>query len=260
VLPDDVTQPSLEVDASRTAGPQGPRLPAVRAAAEVLLCSEFPTQFVIGALLGQAGITPLDSDNRLSETFVYLVSIIDTVLLLALIFLFLRLSGDKPREVFLGRARPSRELVIGVLLLPVVLGAVLLLQAAIHFLAPFLRNVPENPFQAMLGSPLRVAAFVALVLVAGGIREELQRAFLLHRFDQALGGARLGVVITSLAFGLGHVIQGWDAMLVTAVLGAIWGTVYVWRRSVVSTMVSHALFNTAQVLMAFAAGAGGTAT
>jgi membrane protease YdiL (CAAX protease family) len=120
--------------------------------------------------------------------------------------------------------------------------------------------VPENPFQAMLGSPWRVASFVALVLVAGGVREELQRAFLLHRFDQALGGARLGVVITSLAFGLGHAVQGWDAMLVTGLLGAIWGALYVWRRNVIPGMVSHALFNVIQVLMAFMVSSGTTAT
>lgn len=234
------------------------RMPPARAAAEVLLCSEFPTQFAIGALLGRVGVQPLDSDGRLSERFVYLVSSIDTVVLLALILLLMRLSGDRPRDVFLGRARPSRELAVGLVLVPIVLGVVLLLQASIYLVAPFLRNVPENPFQAMLGSPLRVAAFVALVLVAGGIREELQRAFLLHRFDQALGGARLGVVLTSLAFGLGHALQGWDAMLVTAVLGAIWGAVYVWRRNVLPTMMSHALFNAAQVIMAWLAGIGGT--
>jgi membrane protease YdiL (CAAX protease family) len=235
-------------------------MPARRALAEVLLCSEFPTQFAIGGLLGRAGITPLDSSGRLSETFVYLVSSIDTVVLVALIFLLMRLNGDRPRDVFLGHARPRRELTVGLILVPIVLGIVLLLQAIIYLLAPFLRNVPENPFQSMLGSPLRIAAFVALVLVAGGIREELQRAFLLYRFDQALGGARVGVLVTSAAFGVGHAIQGWDAMLVTAVLGAIWGTVYVWRRNVIPTMVSHALFNAAQVSLAFASGAGTTAT
>jgi membrane protease YdiL (CAAX protease family) len=256
VLPDDSLSPPPLLDT----GPAQRRqpMPAARAAAEVLLCSEFPTQFAIGALLGQAGIAPLDRDGRLSQQFVYLVSSIDTVVLLALIFLLMRLSGDRPREVFLGTASPTRELAVGLVLVPAVFGVVLLLQFAIYFLAPFLRNVPENPFQSMLGSPFQVAAFVVLVLVAGGIREELQRAFLLHRFDQALGGARLGVVVTSVAFGLGHAVQGWDAMLVTAALGAIWGATYVWRRSVISTMVSHALFNGAQVMMAFAAGAGTT--
>ena len=222
----------------------------------MLLCSEFPTQFAIGGLLGRVGISPLDANGRLSERFVYLVSGIDTIVLLALIVLLMRLSGDRPRDVFLGRGRRSRELALGLFLVPAIFAIVLFLQFSIHLAAPFLRNVPENPFQSMLGSPLRVATFVVLVLVAGGIREELQRAFLLHRFDQALGGARIGIVITCLGFGLGHAVQGWDAVLVTAVLGAIWGGVYVWRRNVISTMVSHALFNAAQVMIAFVAGAG----
>ena len=92
-----------------------------------------------------------------------------------------------------------------------------------------------------------------LVLVAGGVREELQRAFLLHRFDQHLGGARVGVVVTSLAFGLGHTLQGWDAAVVTGLLGAFWGVIYVWRRNVIPTIVSHALFNVGEVLLAITA-------
>jgi membrane protease YdiL (CAAX protease family) len=253
VLPDHETFPASPAEAEMPREEVKPPIPAWRAAAEVLLCSDFPTQFAIIVLLGQVGITPLDSDGRLSERFVYLVSGIDTVLLLALIFALLRLSGDRPRDIFIGRAHAGRELMLGLLLLPVILAVVLSLQAAIYFVAPFLRNVPESPFQSMIGTPLQTVAFIGLVLVAGGVREELQRAFLLHRFDQALGGARLGVVLTSVAFGLGHAIQGWDAMLLTGVLGAIWGVVYVWRRNVVSTMVSHGLFNAVQVLMALAA-------
>ena len=60
-------------------------------------------------------------------------------------------------------------------------------------------------------------------MVAGGIREEMQRAFLLHRFRTDLGGAAIGLLLTSAAFGIGHLVQGWDAVLVTAALGAFWG-------------------------------------
>ena len=76
-----------------------------------------------------------------------------------------------------------------------------------------------------MGSPLQVAAFVALVLIAGGVREELQRAFLLHRFEQSLGGPVIGVVVTSVAFGLGHTLQGWDAAVVTGTTRRIVGRV-----------------------------------
>ncbi len=231
-----------------------------RALGEVLLCSEFPTQFVIGGLLGQAGIAPRTSDGRLSERFVYLMSSIDTVVLLALILLLLRLGGDRPRDVFLQRGRPAREAAVGLALVGVVFLVVLLLQLVIQTLAPILRNVAENPFQSMMASPVQVATFVLLVVIAGGVREELQRAFLLHRFDQALGGARLGVVVTSAGFGLGHLVQGWDAVVVTAMLGALWGSIYVWRRNVIPGVISHALFNAGEVALAFYAASTRTVT
>jgi membrane protease YdiL (CAAX protease family) len=216
-----------------------------------VLCSDFPTQFVIGALLAQAGIAPTDDNGNLSLQFVYLISAIDTVVLLSLIVWLLRASGDRPRDVFLGAGQPAREFALGLVFVPVAFALVMLLQIVIHLGAPFLRNVPENPFQSLLGSPLQVAAFILLVLVAGGVREELQRAFLLRRFDTSLGGARVGLVVTSTAFGLGHVVQGWDAILVTAMLGALWGSLYLWRRSVIPTIVSHSCFNAGEVLLGY---------
>jgi membrane protease YdiL (CAAX protease family) len=221
-----------------------------RALLEVILCSDFPTQFAIGALLAKLGVLPTDN-GQLSMRFVYLVSAIDTVVLLALILLLLRLSGDRPRDVFLGAGQPTREFAVGLAFVPVAFAIVMLLQIVIHVGAPFLRNVPENPFQSLLGSPLQVVGFILLVFIAGGVREELQRAFLLHRFETSLGGARVGLVVTSAAFGLGHFVQGWDAMLVTAMLGALWGSVYLWRRSVIPTVVSHACFNAGEVLLGY---------
>ena len=226
-------------------------MPRHRAALEVLLCSDFPTQLAIGALLASAGVAPKNDAGDLSLRFVYLISAIDTVVLLALIFWLLRLSGDRPRDVFLGRRQPSRELAVGLLFVPIAFAIVMVAQIVIHLGAPFLRNVPENPFQSLLGSPLQLAGFILLVLVAGGVREELQRAFLLHRFESSLGGAYVGVIVTSLAFGLGHNVQGWDAMIVTSMLGALWGALYLWRRSVIPTMVSHACFNAGEVLLGY---------
>lgn len=219
-----------------------------RAALEVVLCSDFPTQFAIGSLLGRAGIMPVDEAGRLSEQFVYLISAIDTVVLLALILLLLKLSGDRPRDVFLRRGRGMREAAVGLAFVPIAFAIVMLLQIGIHVVAPFLRNVPENPFQSLMGSPLRVAAFVLLVLVAGGVREELQRAFLLQRFERHLGGATVGVVVLSAGFGLGHVVQGWDAVVTTGVLGAFWAVLYLRRRSTIAPLVSHAGFNSLEVL------------
>jgi membrane protease YdiL (CAAX protease family) len=76
----------------------------------------------------------------------------------------------------------------------------------------------------------------------------VQRAFLLRRFERWLGGARVGIVVTSVVFGAGHFIQGADAAVATGLLGAFWGVVYLRRRSIGATVVSHAGFNLVQIL------------
>jgi membrane protease YdiL (CAAX protease family) len=191
------------------------------------------------------------AEGGISPAFVFAVSAIDTVLLLGLVFLFLRQSNERPRDVFWRQGSPIYEVGVGALLLPVVFALVIGVQYTIQSLAPYLRNVQVSPFSALLASPALLAGFIALVMIAGGVREELQRAFLLHRFEQRLGGGSLGIGLTSIAFGLGHTLQGWDAAIITALMGAFWGAIYLSRRNVVSTITNHALFNLAQIALAY---------
>jgi membrane protease YdiL (CAAX protease family) len=223
----------------------------LRAALEVLLCSGFPTQLAIVSALGMMGILP-NPDGSLPPLFIFALSAVDTGLLVGLVLFLLRESGESPAAIFLGDRPPMAELAIGISSVPVIFMAVVVAQLVIGSIAPSLHNVPINPFAALLASPLLVAGFILLVLVAGGLREEVQRAFLLHRFEQHLGGARVGLAVTSIAFGLGHTLQGWDAAIVTAVLGACWGLLYLARRNIVVTMTSHALFNVVQVAVGYA--------
>lgn len=211
------------------------------------MCSGYPTQLALVGLLTAMGITPM-VDGALSPTFVFVLSGLDTVLLLGLVFLFLRASNERPSGVLLGDRPFTRELGTGVLLVPALFALVVVLQLAIRAFAPSLHNVPVNPFESFLESPVVRAAFIMLVVVAGGVREELQRAFLLHRFEQRLGGGVVGLIVTSTAFGLGHTLQGWDAAVVTGALGAFWSAVYLARRSAVANVVSHGIFNVVQVL------------
>ena len=105
------------------------------------------------------------------------------------------------------------------------IGAALLL--TIRALTPQLHNVDVNPFEALAGTTSTDAILLMLVaIVGGGVREELQRAFLLDRFERHLGPAWLGVVLLSVAFGLGHLMQGRDAAIATGAMGAFWAAVY----------------------------------
>jgi membrane protease YdiL (CAAX protease family) len=171
----------------------------------------------------------------------------DSLVLVALMVWILMAHGERPRDVFLG-GRPSwSEAVLG---LPLMIGALLLavaLLTGIQQVAPWLHTVERNPLQDLIRTPRDIALFGVVVVVAGGIREEVQRAFLLHRFEQWLGGARVGVVVTSASFGVGHLLQGADAAIATAALGAFWAVVYLRRRSAIAPIVSHSGFNLLQL-------------
>jgi membrane protease YdiL (CAAX protease family) len=70
----------------------------------------------------------------------------------------------------------------------------------------------------------------------------------LRRFEQYLGGGTAGLVIFSALFGLGHLEQGHDVAVATAILGAFWGAIFLRRRSILGPMIGHAGFNLTQVI------------
>jgi membrane protease YdiL (CAAX protease family) len=216
---------------------------------EVLICSDYPTQFALGATLFAMGYKPFGPAGQLQVAYVAWLSLLDAAVLVGLILLFLYSHGERPGEVLFGRRAPAGEIVYAVgltgLALAIGIGAML----AIQYLAPALHSVQQNPLETLLHSRRNVWLFGFVVLVAGGIREEIQRAFLLHRFDVWLGGGTVGVVVTSVAFGSGHLLQGYDAAIVTGLLGALWGVVYLRRRSAMAPMVSHAAFDLLQILI-----------
>lgn len=241
-MPDDRQQPPPPPSAASSG--RSRLVPLV----EVVLASGFPTQLGLGALLIVAGLGPFGADGRLSMAYVAVLMPADTVLLLALICWRLRAGGERVSDVLVGRAGWVRDAWLGLCLIPLILGAVIAVMALLRTTWPALHNVAANPFEALISSRLDALLMCVLVIVTGGIKEEVQRAFVIHRFDQSLGGARLGLVAYSVVFGSGHIIQGYDVAIVTALLGLAWGAVFLWRRSLVASSVSHAGFNAAQIV------------
>jgi membrane protease YdiL (CAAX protease family) len=220
------------------------------ALAEVLLCSSLPTQLAIGAVLAAAGWTILDPGGGLSLNFVVALSLGDTLLLIIFMVWLMREHGESPRDLWLGTRSSIREAGLGLLMVPALVLGVGLLLNALRLVAPFLRNVPTNPLEQLATNPRDAAILLLVAVVAGGVREELQRAFLLRRFEQHLGGAGVGLGVLSVGFGLGHYVQGWDAVITTGVLGAVWAWLYLKRRNSVAAMVSHSAFNALEIVRA----------
>ena len=216
--------------------------------AEVLFCSGVPSQLLLALMFHGLGWGPLEPDGRLSFRYVVGISVLDSVIVVSLAVLFLASRGERWQDVFFGGRRHGREIAVGIAAAPAVLLGIGLVGIALRAAFPWLHNVTDNPFAALMDTTGHLVAFAFVVVIAGGVREEVQRAFVLHRFRQHLGGSTLGLWLFSLAFGLGHLVQGYDAAILTGLLGFTWGLFYLRRGSIVAPVVSHSLFNLAEVL------------
>jgi membrane protease YdiL (CAAX protease family) len=209
---------------------------------EMLLCSSVPTQLAIGMILRAMGLPT----TQPAGIFVQLV--LDTFVVIALMIAILRAHGEHPSLVWRGPKRPGRETAIGFATAPLLFFGSAIFLNALRLFFPSLHNVPNNPLERLANNAQQSVIFALVAILAGGVREELQRGFMLHRFEKYLGGGGVGLVVTSVLFGVLHGIQGWDAMIVTGCLGAFWAAMYLTRRSAVGPMSSHALFDTLQIL------------
>jgi membrane protease YdiL (CAAX protease family) len=218
------------------------------AALQILMVSGIPTQVIAATILAVGLRMPLVDADGISFEFVAVVSLVDTAIVAMLIRIFLSFSREQSSDVFLGPRPVVGEMLRGLAWLPIVFLGVTSIVLAIRAIAPWMHNVETSPFEAFLTTPLQAAIFLVVVVLAGGVREELQRAFILHRFDQRLGGARVGLVLFTIAFGAFHLDQGYDVALAICCLGLFWGLAYIRRRSAILPMVNHASFNAAQVI------------
>lgn len=235
-------------------GDLAPARPATRPPAPIfalmqaIAVSGIPTQIMVAtAVILIVGIAPMTSEG-LSLEFVATVSFLDTALVAILIRLFLMSSGEHSRDVYVGRRPALGEIGRGLALVPITFLLVVLLVSVVRLIAPWMHNVKVNPLEAFMSNPLDAAIFLVVVVLAGGVREELQRGFILHRFGQRLGGMWIGNLTFGLAFGILHFDQGWDIALVIGLLGLAWGAFYIRRGSVLIPVANHAGFNAAQVL------------
>ncbi len=221
----------------------GPSWP--QALLEVCLCSGAPTQLLVGGALALFGLRA-GPDGQVTLQLVAFLAGLDTLILVTLVFALLVAGGESPRQVLLGTRPVAGEVLRGfgvlpwVFLLAVGTGMVLMRWAPGLF--------TPNPFATLAQTRMEFVVLAAVAVLAGGVREEIQRAFILHRFEQRLGGALVGVLAFGVVFGAGHYLQGWSVVIITALLGMLWSVVYLVRRSVVAPMVSHASFNLIEVI------------
>jgi len=106
----------------------------------------------------------------------------------------------------------------------------------------------RNPLMEAIRTPSDLALFLVAAVLAGGIKEELQRAFILTRFRDHLGGAGLGLILWSSAFGAGHYLQGVQGAVAAGLFGLVFGVVYLARANLIAPMVAHSVYDVMALL------------
>jgi len=88
--------------------------------------------------------------------------------------------------------------------------------------------------------PAEIAAWVGLSVSAGICEEVVFRGYLQQQFRALTGSAPVAIAVQAVIFGVSHGYQGLRNTIVIAILGALYGVVAHWRRSLRPGMILHA--------------------
>lgn len=94
-----------------------------------------------------------------------------------------------------------------------------------------------------------IVAFSAMAISAGICEELLYRGWLLNLIGALTGSVWIGLLLSSVAFGLGHAYQGPQGILSTGVVGLLLGLIFLWIGSLVPVQILHAFINLSSGLM-----------
>ncbi len=221
--------------------PRNSWLNRLQAIFEILLISGLISSFLamlpLSAVLGRSFASVLD-DVRYISLFLLLESVISFLILAAL----LKVHRENLRSLGLHWERWKDNSALGLALIPLLF----LINALVSFV---FRNylpkyyIDQNPLVQNIRSLEQLVLFITAALIAGGFKEELQRAFILNKFRRHLGGATVGLVLWSLAFGAGHYVQGMQGVFVATIYGFLFGLVYLVRGSLIAPIVAHAVYD-----------------
>jgi len=183
-----------------------------------------------------------------NASYLVLFLISEATLTLLIIWGFLHLNGETLKGLGWIFNQWKQEALIGLAFVPVLFASTFVMSLSFQLIFPmYLTDV--NPLLNLIQTRTDLILFLVSSIFVGGFKEEIQRAFVLNRFGSHLGGIYVGLILWSLFFAYGHMMQGVDNAAGAGVLGLIFGLLYIWRRSLVAPIVAHAVYDVATLLI-----------
>jgi membrane protease YdiL (CAAX protease family) len=174
------------------------------------------------------------------------------LLVLAAVYFLLRLGGERFDALGFRSHGWPRHVAIG---LGFGLAMFVALNVALSSVLDSLLPGPGTRGPSILSffhDPRNLLVWLPIGVIGGGMVEEIQRIFVLTRFQHALGraGLALGVALGSAMFGFEHLYQGWSGAVSNAVSGAVLALLYLRRRSALEPIAAHAFADVLAMLAA----------
>lgn len=96
-------------------------------------------------------------------------------------------------------------------------------------------------------------AWIFIAIFKGGFAEEMWRIFTLTRFEKCFGkpGLLFALIFGAAIFGVGHLYQGVGGMISIAIVGSLYGLVYLRRRRAFEAVFAHATFDVIGVMLGY---------
>jgi uncharacterized protein len=161
----------------------------------------------------------------------------------AAIFLLLRLEGERFGGIGVNGLQWPKHLGIGLFFgVAMFIALNVMLGSALGSLLP--RPAANGPtIMSFFKEPANLLAWIPIGIFGGGVVEELERIFIFTRFEKWLGrpGLILGIVFSSVMFGVGHSYQGLGIAIGTGISGLLLALLYLRRRSALEPITAHAL-------------------
>ena len=213
---------------------------------EVLLISGILSSF-IAALIFSAVHGENENLFSMNATIVASFILLESGITLLLLVIILKANRETASGLGLHGYRWKSQLLLGLALVPIFFLINMIVGGAFRIFLPEY-YIERNPLIDIIQTPQQLALFIFSALIAGGIKEELQRAFILNRFRRYLGGAWLGLVLWSVAFGAGHYVQGVQGITLASLYGLIFGITYLMSGSLIAPIVAHSAYDTVALI------------
>ncbi len=193
----------------------------------------------------------LNADLSVMKLFIHTIE--SAPILAATVFLLLWLCGERIHDIGFRSKNLIKQLlngcVAGILIFLTVNFVIqTLLNALIH------QNLPKGMNTASLFQDINLLPlWIFIAIIGGGFKEELERVFILTRFEKLLGKAGLtgALLLGSVIFGMGHLYQGYQGVILTSFTGFFFGLTYLRRRSAIEAVTAHAFYDIIGIVLAY---------